>query len=135
MAEWIDAKEQLPDNEVLAACFLPGAYGYKEYIIGYLSSDGQGGCMAENDHEILNDVTHWMHLPGEPGKETREGAKVHPMRMRDDALSYLYKKLKKARIALAFAESKPGTTQKELDNIQRKIAVLEWITQVVLKEE
>lgn len=54
--------------------------------------------------------------------------------MRNDALSYLYKKLKKARIALAFAESKPGTTQKELDNIQRKIAVLEWITQVVMKE-
>lgn len=55
--------------------------------------------------------------------------------MRNDALSYLYKKLKKARIALAFAESKPGTTQKELDNIQRKIDVLEWISTVVLKEE
>lgn len=55
--------------------------------------------------------------------------------MRDDALSYLYKKLKKARIALTFAESKPGTTQKELDNIQRKIDVLEWIIPVVLKEE
>lgn len=54
--------------------------------------------------------------------------------MRDDALAYLYKKLKKARIALAFAESKPGTTKKELDNIQFKIAVLEWITQVVMKE-
>ena len=55
--------------------------------------------------------------------------------MRDDALSYLYKKLKKARIALAFAESKPGTTQKELDSIKRKIAVLEWISALVLKEE
>lgn len=54
--------------------------------------------------------------------------------MRDDALAYLYKKLKKARIALAFAESKPGTTQKELDNIQRKIHVLEWISAVVMKE-
>lgn len=55
--------------------------------------------------------------------------------MRDDALSYLYKKLKKARIALAFAESKPGTTQKELDSIQHKINVLEWMTQVVMKED
>ena len=55
--------------------------------------------------------------------------------MRDDALSYLYKKLKKARIALAFAESKPGTTKKELDNIQHKIHVLEWISALVLKEE
>lgn len=55
--------------------------------------------------------------------------------MRDDALVYLYKKLKKARIALAFAESKPGTTQKELDSIQQKINVLEWISAVVLKED
>lgn len=54
--------------------------------------------------------------------------------MRDDALSYLYKKLKKARIALAFAESKQGTTQKEMDNIQRKINVLEWMIRVVLEE-
>lgn len=55
--------------------------------------------------------------------------------MRDEALKYLYKQLKKARITLAFAESKPGTTQKELDNIQRKIDVLEWLIQVALKEE
>ena len=55
--------------------------------------------------------------------------------MRDDALSYLYKKLKKAWIALAFAESKTGTTQRELDNTQRKIDVLEWLIQVALKEE
>lgn len=55
--------------------------------------------------------------------------------MRDDALAYLYKKLKKARIALAFAESKPGATQKELDSIQHKIDMLEWIIPVVLKEE
>ena len=55
--------------------------------------------------------------------------------MRDEALKYLYKQLKKARIAQAFVDHKTGATQKELDNIQRKIDVLEWIIPVVMKGE
>ena len=55
--------------------------------------------------------------------------------MRDEALKYLHKQLKKAKIAQGYAESTKATTQKELDNIQRKIDVLEWIIPVVLKEE
>lgn len=54
--------------------------------------------------------------------------------MRDDALKYLHKQLKKAKIAQGYVESTKAT-QKELDNIQHKIDVLEWIIQVVLKEE
>lgn len=54
--------------------------------------------------------------------------------MRDQALEYLHKQLKKAKIAQGYAESTKAT-QKELDNIQRKINVLEWIIPVVLKEE
>lgn len=54
--------------------------------------------------------------------------------MRDEALKYLHKQLKKAKIAQGYAESTKAT-QKELDNIQRKINALEWLIQVVLKEE
>lgn len=54
--------------------------------------------------------------------------------MRDESLKYIHKQLKKAKIAQGYAES-TKTTQKELDNIQRKIDVLEWLIPVVLKEE
>lgn len=38
----------------------------REWIIGFVSGERcteSGGCVAENDYEILNDVTHWMPLP------------------------------------------------------------------------
>ncbi len=69
--KWISVEERLPDVEVLAANFAPGTYGYKEYIIGYVSGEKctePGKCHAENDYEILYNVTHWMPLP-EPPKE------------------------------------------------------------------
>lgn len=73
--KWISVKDRLPDGEVLAANFAPGTYGYKEYIIGYVSQVKctepdwyKGKCYAENDHEILDNVTHWMPL-SEPPKE------------------------------------------------------------------
>lgn len=73
--QWISVKDKVPDEEVLAANFEPGTYGYKEYIIGYVSEvkctepDWHNGkCYAENDNEILDNVTHWMPLP-EPPKE------------------------------------------------------------------
>lgn len=72
---WISVEERLPDGEVLAANFAPGTYGYKEYLIGYVSvvkctepDWEKGKCYATNDFEILNNVTHWMPLP-EPPKE------------------------------------------------------------------
>lgn len=63
---WISVKDELPKSEVLAANFAPGTHGYKECIIGFVSGERcteSGGCVAENDYEILNDVTHWMPLP------------------------------------------------------------------------
>lgn len=68
---WISVKERMPEGEVLAADFAPGTYGYMDYIIGYVFPEkfaGPEGCYAENDHEILHHVTHWMTLP-EPPKE------------------------------------------------------------------
>lgn len=71
--EWISVKDGVPDGEVLAANFAPGTYGYKEYIIGYVSKVKctepgwyKGKCYAENDHEIIDNVTHWMPLPEPP---------------------------------------------------------------------
>lgn len=55
--------------------------------------------------------------------------------IRENALSYLYKELRASKIALGRAESRPGVTKEELDNLQRKIDVLEWTAAVVLKED
>lgn len=73
---WISVEERLPEGEVLAANFAPGTHGYKEYIIGYVDEVKctepdwhRCKCYASNDHEILNDVTHWMPLPEPPEKE------------------------------------------------------------------
>jgi hypothetical protein len=54
--------------------------------------------------------------------------------MRDEALEWLYRELKKAKIALGHAESRPGVTREELDNLQRKIDVLDYLTTLVNKE-
>ena len=70
---WISVEKRLPEGEVLAANFAPGTYGYKKYIIGYVSPPRvtePGGCYAENDHEMLHDVTHWMPLPKPPKEAT-----------------------------------------------------------------
>ena len=55
--------------------------------------------------------------------------------IRENALSYLYKELRVSKIALGRAEARPGVTQEELDNLQRKIDVLEWTAAIVLKED
>ena len=69
IGKWISVKDRLPEGEALAANFLPGTYGYKEYIIGYVSRDcEEDEYIAENEHELLENVTHWMPLP-EPPKE------------------------------------------------------------------
>lgn len=67
--KWIGVEERLPERAVLAACFDPEMYCYGEYIIGYVArTDDSEFVIAENDHEILDGVTHWMPLP-EPPKE------------------------------------------------------------------
>lgn len=72
--KWISVEDRLPNVEVLAANFAPKTYGYKEYIIGYVSVEKcteHGKYCASNDYEILYNVTHWMPLPSmpEPSKE------------------------------------------------------------------
>lgn len=55
------------------------------------------------------------------------------MGIREIALEYLYSELKKAKIALGRAESRPGVTAEELENIQRKILVFDYLTPLVLE--
>lgn len=54
--------------------------------------------------------------------------------MWEQALDYLYRDLKKTRIALANAERKPGVKREELDDLTHKADVIEWLTALVLKE-
>ena len=51
---------------------------------------------------------------------------------REEALRILYKQLREAKISLGYAESKTGVKQEELDNLQRKIVVLDWMIPLVL---
>lgn len=55
------------------------------------------------------------------------------MTTRDRALAWLYRELKAAKIALGRAETRPGVTQEELNNLQAKIDVIDWITPIVIK--
>lgn len=52
---------------------------------------------------------------------------------REEALRFLYKNLREAKIALGRAESRPGVKREELDNLERKIAVLDWMIPLVIK--
>lgn len=55
--------ENLPDKKVLAANFAPGTYGYKEKIIGYIGLlEGNDRSHCENDHEILENCTHFIPI-------------------------------------------------------------------------
>ncbi len=54
---------------------------------------------------------------------------------REAALRMLYKQLREAKFALGQAEKKPGVKPEELDNLERKIAVLDWMIPLVIKAE
>ena len=56
------------------------------------------------------------------------------MANRKMALNWLYRELKRAKIALGHAETRPGVKREELDNLQRKIDVLDYLTTLVNKE-
>lgn len=55
--------------------------------------------------------------------------------MRKIALEWLYRELKRAKIALGHAESRPGVTREELDNLEQKIAAIDWMIPLVIKAE
>lgn len=62
MIDWLKIdRENLPENEVLAACFEKGEYGYGEKIVGYLHQDG-GAIVCENDGESLGYITHYIDI-------------------------------------------------------------------------
>lgn len=55
--------------------------------------------------------------------------------IRENALSFLYRELRAAKIALGHAEGRPGVTQDELDNLQKRIDAIDWMLPIVIKEE
>ena len=61
--KWISIEDELPDKEVICGNFKQYTYGYGEMIIGWYSSKLH---YAENEVQILENVTHWMPLPEPP---------------------------------------------------------------------
>ena len=55
--------------------------------------------------------------------------------MREKALKWLYKELKKTRVALGHAEGKTGVKQRELDDLRGKIDLLEYLCGLVTRED
>ena len=50
-------------------------------------------------------------------------------------LTYLYKELKRLKISLANAEMRPNITTEELQNIENKIFIVDYLIGITLKEE
>lgn len=65
MPDWISVQDKLPDGKCIA-------YSMKwfEMIIGYVykTMASDTGYEAENENEVLRDISHWRPLP-EPPKE------------------------------------------------------------------
>lgn len=60
--KWIKInKNELPENEVLAANFKEGTHGYKEKIIGYLYYENDV-ILCEKDSAILKNCTHFIDI-------------------------------------------------------------------------
>lgn len=55
--------------------------------------------------------------------------------MREKALKWLYGQLKKERIALGRADSKPNSSRDEIEHLEQAIEVIEWIIGKVLEGE
>ena len=50
------------------------------------------------------------------------------------ALDWLYGQQRKAKIDLGRAESKPGHTAEEIEGLNKKLVVLDWLIGVAMKE-
>lgn len=55
--------------------------------------------------------------------------------MREIALKWLYKELKRTRVALGHAEWKPNVNHQELDELRGRIDILEYLCGLVIKED
>ena len=51
--------------------------------------------------------------------------------MRDQAFAWVEKQIRKTRISIGHAESKPNAYD-EVDGLYNKLEILEWISQLVL---
>lgn len=51
------------------------------------------------------------------------------------SLTYLYKELKRLKISLANAEMRPNITTEELQNIENKIFIVDYLIGITQKEE
>lgn len=54
------------------------------------------------------------------------------MTARENALFFLYRELKAAKIALGQAENRPGVKQEELDNLKNKAAAIDYLTPIAV---
>ena len=52
--------------------------------------------------------------------------------MREKALEWVEKQIRKTRISIGHAEQKPNVPRAEIDQLYRKLEILEWISQLVL---
>lgn len=49
-----------------------------------------------------------------------------------DAVDYVHKQIHATQHALAKAQEKPGVTRAELENLERKLAVLDWLARLAI---
>ena len=66
------------------------------------------------------------------GGALRDGANSVAIGYR--ALEWLYRELKRAKIAYAHAERRPGVRQDELDALDKKILILDYLVEKEIKE-
>ncbi len=57
------------------------------------------------------------------------------MTTKEAALQYLYSQLKASKIALSKAEVRKGVTDEEIANLKTKIAALDWLIPLAIREE
>lgn len=55
--------------------------------------------------------------------------------IRETAQQELYRRQKRLKIILGNAEQRPGVTQAELDNIRRKLDIIDYLIPLVNKED
>lgn len=54
---------------------------------------------------------------------------------KEQALAFLRRELKSAKLALVHAESKPSVSNDEVNNIQKKIDAIDWMLPIVIRED
>lgn len=63
--EWINTKESLPDKSCAILCLFK-LYEIKAMSVEWYSVDQMAFLPLEDNGNVLNTPTHWMHLPELP---------------------------------------------------------------------